>query len=113
MELLKTIRSGNTESEHWVAIEQGRTPPELRSLDDFRQKLVRTLNELGKVDYSLQESLTSLRAEVNDTHDRLRAQVTEIAEPDVNKAMAELANSITRTMDLVDGVLADTRMRKQ
>jgi hypothetical protein len=113
MELLKGIRSDKNEIEHWVAIDSSYTPPDLLPLDNFRQKLGRILNELGRVDYSLQEALGGLSSDLTDTHDRLYAQITDLSEPDLNKTMTELADAITRTMGLVDGVLADNGLRKQ
>jgi hypothetical protein len=113
MDLLKSFRSDSEESEHWVAIGDSYMPPDLMPLDNFRQKLDRALNELGRVDYSLQESLACLRSDMLDTHDCLHAQITDLAEPELNKAMGELADAIVRSMGVVDDVLAGNRMRKQ
>lgn len=113
MELLKSMRSRASEEEHWVSLDDVYTPPDLLPLDNFRQKLERALNDLGRVDYTLQESINCLRADVTDTHDRLHAQITGLAEPELNRAMGELADALARTMDMVDGVLAGKRMRRQ
>ena len=113
MDLLKRFLSDSEESEQWVAIGDSYMLPDLMLLDNFRQKLDRALNELGRVDYSLQESLACLRSDMLDTHDCLHAQITDLAEPELNNAIGELSDAIGRTMSIVDGVRAGNRMRKQ
>ncbi|MGI9291667.1 MAG: hypothetical protein ACR2QG_10380, partial [Gammaproteobacteria bacterium] len=71
------------------------------------RKLERSLTELGRLDYDLKTSLEKLRSDIDeDTHDCLHSRVAELIQPELTRAMSDLAGAITSahrlTKDVID-----------
>jgi len=110
MDLFETFskNSNEREGDHWVMLDNVQPDPRLLPLDTFSRKLRRSLSELGRLDYELKSSLDRLRSDIDeDTHDCLHTRVAELIQPELNKAMCELTEAITRARELTDDVVAN------
>jgi hypothetical protein len=108
MDLFNSFLHSNDEPDHWVMLDQSYPPVDLIPLDSFRKKLDKSLSDLGRLDYSLKQSLDALRTGLTmETHDHLHARVSELVEPDLAKAMSQLAEALEKARSLTDEVIAD------
>ena len=105
MDLFNSFHTSD-EPEHWIALEPICPASELLPLANFREKLDRTLSDLGNLDYSLKASLEALAGSpAMDTCEHLH--VAEMVKPELTRTMSDLADAIAKARRLTDEVIAD------
>jgi hypothetical protein len=112
MDLLSGVTGKEETQDFWTEIEQCYPAEEIIPLEIFRQKMLKALNDLGRLDYDFNAALGGLRSgESSEIPDQLHAQVSDIAQADISKAMAELVTAVTNAKELASELVADEPRR--
>ena len=108
MNLLSPTTERKQEKDYWLALDGKATDAGELAMLTLGAKLEGALQGLGKLDYSLKSSLDRLRCDLTtETHDHLHGHVVGLIEPEIQEAVANLANVIERAKYLIDELVAD------
>jgi len=108
MNLFNCERVEAENSDHWVMIDPGVAASNPKPLRRLNQKLRTALDDLGRIEYQLNNALTRLRCDLTmETHDNLHGRISEEVSPGIRHAIASLADELDRARRLTSEIVSD------